>query len=132
MADNDRVEYVSNDLDPGQQSAAQANRSEWYPGKAVSREGDMNWERDSRIPQGTPAFDGEAAGPVEMNRTRVVKLGRGSVSDQTVLPPTVEGTCVESVSDPFISGTHEVDETEYRDNLAEQERLAGNDNIKGA
>lgn len=132
MATNERVQYVSNDLDVGQQSASQANRTEWYPGKAVSREGDMNWEKDYRIPQGTPAFDGEAAGPVEMNRTRVIKLGRNSVSDQTVLPPTVEGTCVESVITPHISGTHELEQTEYRDNLAEQERRAGNDNIKGA
>lgn len=132
MADNDRVEYISNDLDAGQQAPSQANRTEWYPGKAESREGDMNWEKDSRIPQGTPAFDGEGAGPVEMNRTRVVKLGRNTVSDQTLLAPTVEGTCVKSVADDYISGTHEVEETEYRDNLAEQERLAGNDNIKGA
>ena len=132
MADNERVEYVSNDLDPQQQSVAQANRSEWYPGKASSREGDMNWERDSRIPQGTPAFDGESAGPVEMNRTRVVKLGRNTVSDQVVLAPTVESTRVEAVTDEYISGTHTVQETEQPDDLADRERLAGNDNIKGA
>jgi len=132
MATNERVQYVSNDLDPQQQSVAQANRTEWYPGKASSREGDMNWERDNRIPQGTPAFGGEAAGPVEMNRTRVVKLDRNTVSDQTVLPPTVDSTRVEAVTTDFVSGTHTVQETEYRDDLAEQERLAGNDNIKGA
>jgi len=132
MADNERVVTVSNDLDAGQQSAAQANRTEWYPGKATSRENDMNWERDKRIPQGTPAFDGEAAGPVEMNRTRVVKLHRNTVSDQTVLSPTVLSTRVEAVSTDFVNGTHTVQETENPDNLAERERLAGNDNIKGA
>ena len=132
MATNERVEIISNDLDPQQQSAAQASRTEWYPGKAESREGDMNWERDNRIPQGTPAFNGEAAGPVEMNRTRVVKLGRNSVSDQTVLSPTVESTRVEAVTDEYVSGTHTVQETEQPGNLSERERLAGNDNIKGA
>jgi hypothetical protein len=132
MADNERVAVVSNDLDPQQQSVAQANRTEWYPGKAVSREGDMNWERDKRIPQGTPAFDGEAAGPVEMNRTRVVKLHRNTVSDQTVLAPTVESVRVEAVTDDYISGTNTVQETENPPNLAERERRAGNDNIKGA
>ena len=132
MADNERVAIVSNDLDPQQQSVAQASRTEWYPGKAVSREGDMNWERDKRIPQGTPAFDGEGAGPVEMNRTRVIKLHRNTVSDQTVLAPTVLSHRVEAVADDYISGTHEVDEMEYRDDLAEQERRAGNDNIEGA
>lgn len=132
MAVNERVEIVSNDLDPQQQSVAQSARTQWYPGKASSREGDMNWERDKRIPQGTPAFDGEAAGPVEMNRTRVVKLHRNTVSDQTVLTPTVEGIRVEAVADDYISGTHTVQETENPPNLAERERLAGNDNIKGA
>ena len=132
MAVNERVEVVSNDLDPQQQSVAQSARTQWYPGKAVSREGDMNWERDKRIPQGTPAFDGEAAGPVEMNRTRVVKLGRNTVSDQTVLAPTVLSTRVEAVTDDYISGTNTVKETENPDNLAERERRAGNDNIKGA
>ncbi len=132
MSVNERVAIVTNDLDAGQQAPASSNRTEWYPGKASSREGDMNWERDYRVPQGTPAFDGEAAGPVEMNRTRVVKLGRNTVSDQTVLAPTVESHRVEAVADDYIAGTHEVDETEYRDDLAEQERLAGNDNIRGA
>jgi len=132
MATNERVAYVSNDLAPGQQAPSQANRTEWYPGKATSREGDMNWEKDNRIPQGTPAFDGEAAGPVEMNRTRVVKLDRNTVSDQTVLAPTVLSTRVEAVSSDFVSGTNTVEETENPSNLAERERLAGNDNIVGA
>jgi hypothetical protein len=132
MADNERVAVVSNDLDPQQQSVAQANRTEWYPGKATSRPGDMNWERDKRIPQGSPAFDGEGAGPVEMNRTRVVKLHRNTVSDQEVLAPVVTGTKVESVTTNFVSGSHTVTETETPDSLAERERLAGNDNIKGA
>lgn len=132
MAVNERVEVISNDLDPQQQSVAQAARTQWYPGKASSREGDMNWERDNRIPQGTPAFGGEAAGPVEMNRTRIVKLHRNTVSDQTVLAPTVLSTRVEAVATDFVSGTHTVQETENPSNLAERERLAGNDNIKGA
>lgn len=133
MADNDRVEYVSNDIAPGQQAPSQANRSNFVPGTSgAGNPQDANWPKDHRIPQGTPAFDGEAAGPVEMERTRVVKLGRNSVSDQEILAPTVTGNRVEAVTTPHVSGTHEVEETETIEDLAERERLAGNDNIKGA
>jgi hypothetical protein len=130
MAENDRVDYVTNDLGAGQQAPAQANRTEFYPGKATSREGDMNWEKDSRIPQGTPAFDGEAVGPVEMERSRVVKLHRNTVCDQTIPAPTVLSTKVEAVTTDSVCGTHEVDETETIDTPVE--KLSGYDNIKGA
>ena len=105
MAVNERVEIDSGDVRHEQLAPSQANRTEWYPGKASSREGDMNWERDSRMPTGTPAFGGEAAGPVEMERVRVVKLGRNIVSDQTVLAPTVTGTRVETVCETGVNGT---------------------------
>jgi hypothetical protein len=133
MADNERVVYQSGDIAPGQLAPSQANRTNFVPGTSgPGREDEANWPKDHRIPTGTPAFDGEAAGPVEMERTRVVKLHRNTVSDQTVLQPTVLGNCVEAVTTPNISGTHVVEETEQPDNLAERERLAGNDNIKGA
>jgi len=132
MAVNERVEIISGDVRHEQLAPAQANRTEWYPGKAVSREGDMNWERDNRIPTGTPAFDGEAAGPVEMERIRVVKLGRNTVSDQTVLAPVVLGVRVETRVEAGVSGTDTVIDTEQPPNLIERERNAGNDNIAGA
>jgi len=133
MADNDRVVVVSNDIAPGQQAPSQAARTNFVPGTSgPGRENDANWPKDHRIPQGTPAFDGEAAGPVEMNRTRVVKLHRNTVCDQEQLAPTVTGNKVESVTTPHVCGTHEVEETETIEDLAERERLAGNDNIKGA
>ena len=84
MATNERVDYARGDIDPGQQSVAQANRTNFTPGKATGLAGDMNWPKDHRIPTGTPAFSGEAAGPVEMSRSRVVKLGRNVVSDQVL------------------------------------------------
>ena len=142
MADNERVVIVSNDLDPQQQSVAQANRTEWYPGKATSREGDMNWERDKRIPQGTPAFGGEAAGPVEMNRTRVVKLHRNTVSDQVLhgndgVFPHTEAPETTVIDDDATWGTgpdpeHTVTPVEENEADGRYERHAGNDNIKGA
>lgn len=84
MATNDRVTVTTNDITHGQQAASQAARTSFTPGKATSRQGDMNWEKDFRIPQGTPAFSGEAAGPVEMNRVRSSLIGRGIVSDQAL------------------------------------------------
>jgi len=133
MADNERVEYISNDLSAGQQAPSQANRTNFVPGTSgAGRVNDANWPKDFRIPQGTPAFDGEAAGPVEMNRTRVVKLGRNTVSDQTVLAPVVTGTRVETVCETGVSGENTTTDTVQPPNLADRERLAGNDNIKGA
>ena len=133
MADNDRVVVESGDIAYGQKAPSQAGRTNYVPGTSgAGNPQEANWPRDFRIPTGTPAFDGEAAGPVEMEYTRVVKLGRNIVCDQTVLPPTVTGMRVDAVSTPYVSGTSEVTETETREDLAEQERLAGNDNIKGA
>lgn len=132
MAANDRIEVRSGDIAHEQLAPAQASRTEWYPGKAVSREGDMNWERDSRIPTSTPAFGGEAAGPVEMERVRIAKLGRGVVSDQTVLAPVVTGVRVETRSEVGVNGTDTVTDTLQPPRLADQERQAGSDWVKGA
>ena len=131
MAVNERVVYDSGDIRHEQLSPAQANRTEWYPGKAVSRPGDMNWERDSRIPTGTPAFGGEILGPVKMVRERVVKLGRNIVSDQTVLSPIVTGTRVETRHEEGVSGTDTVTDTLQPSNLSVRERKTGFDNIEG-
>jgi hypothetical protein len=133
MATNERVDYTSNDLYAGQQAASQSLRTNFTPGKATGQAGDMNWPTDFRIPQGTPAFDGESAGPVEMSRSRVVKLGRNIVCDQVIAAPTVESIRVEAASDPFLyNGTDTVQETEYRDDIAGEERKTGGDRIAGA
>ena len=130
MAVNERVENISNDLDAGQQSASQASRTNFSPGKATGRAGDMNWPTDYKIPTGTPAFDGEAAGPVEMNRTRVFKLGRNIICDQVLPLPTITGTRVETVEETGVTGTNTTTDTEIpvdTDGIG-----TGNDNIKGA
>lgn len=132
MATNDRIEVNSGDVAAGQLAPAQAARTSFTPGKATSKPGDMNWPKDFRIPTGTPAFDGEAAGPVQMQRTRITKLGRNIVSDQTVLAPVVTGTRVETRNEDGINGTDTVTDTVTSPNLADRERQAGNDNIVGA
>jgi hypothetical protein len=132
MAINERVQYDSGDIVHGQLAPSQAARTSFTPGKAASRPGDMNWPKDFRIPTGTPAFDREAAGPVDMLRTRVVKLHRGTVSDQTVLAPVVSGTRVETRDEDGLHGTSTTQDTVNPPNLTERERQAGNDNIEGA
>lgn len=129
---NERVEYVSGDIAAGQLAPSQAARTNFTPGKATSKPGDQNWPKDFRIPTGTPAFDGEAAGPVEMQRTRIVKLGRNTVSDQILLAPVVKGVRVESKQENGVCGTNVTTDTENPPNLANRERVAGNDNIAGA
>ena len=85
MADNERIQWSFYDI--YYQQFAQSNRTEYYPGKASSRELDMNWEKDFRIPTGTPAFDEAVQGSVEMQRVRIIKTGRNSVSDMTIPAP---------------------------------------------
>lgn len=92
------VNYVSNDISHEQQSPNKAARTQFTPGKRSSRPNDQNWPEDFRIPTGTPAFDGEAAGPVEMQRNRWVKLGHNIVGDQEINEP-VAGTPVTTVID---------------------------------
>jgi hypothetical protein len=84
MAMNERIEITSNDLSAAQQAPSQASRVNFTPGKATGKIGDMNWTKDYRVPTGTPAFDGESAGPATVTRVRVVKLGRNTVCDQTL------------------------------------------------
>jgi hypothetical protein len=88
MADNERVEWKSYDIN--YQQYAQSARTEYYPGKASSRQNDMNWERDIRIPTGTPAFDEAVNGSVKVERVRVIKTGRNTVSDMTVPAPSCD------------------------------------------
>ena len=92
----------------------------------------MNFEKDNRIPTGTPAFGGEAAGPVEMERSRVVKLGRNIVCDQTLPVPVVLDSRLETVVETGVVGASMVDDTELPKNMAEVERRTGYDEIKGA
>jgi hypothetical protein len=132
MAYNDRIEVDSGDISHEQLAPSQSGRTKWYPGKATSRPNDMNWEKDKRIPTGTPAFSGEAAGPVNMERVRVTKLGRNIVCDQTVLAPVVTGVRVETRCEEGINGENTTIDTANPPNLADRERQAGHDWIKGA
>lgn len=129
---NERVEYVSGDIAAGQLAPSQSARTNFTPGKALSKPDDQNWPKDFRIPTGTPAFDGEAAGPVQMQRTRIVKLGRNIICDQQVLAPVVVGVRAESRQEAGICGTNVTIDTENPPNLADRERTAGNDSIIGA
>ena len=129
---NDRIVVDSGDVAYGQLAPAQSARTNFTPGKADGKPQDMNWPTDFRIPTGTPAFGGEAEGPVLMERERVVKLGRGVVCDQTVLAPVVTGTRVETRTEPGVSGTDTVTDTLQPPNLADRERRTGFDNIAGA
>jgi len=67
-----------------------------------------------------------------MERVRVVKLGRNIVCDQTVLSPVAAGVRVETRCEEGVSGTNTVQDTVNPANLANQERIAGNDRVKGA
>lgn len=132
MAMNDRVEILTGDIRHEQLAPVQANRTMFTPGKISSQPLDENWPKDNRIPTGTPAFNGEAAGPVQMVRSRVEKLGRGIICDQTLPIPTISDTRVETRIEEGIVGASVVDDTVLPTRLAEVEQKTGYDNIEGA
>ena len=90
MANNERIQYNSYDIN--YQQYVQSNRTNFYPGRASARAGSMNWEKDFRIPTGTPAFDESVNGPVQMQRVRIIKLNRNTVSDVTIPVPQFDGS----------------------------------------
>ena len=136
MATNERLEVVSGDIAAGQLASSQSARTEFVPGKATSRVGDMNWEKDFRIPTGTPAFDGESAGPVKMARSRVVKLGRNIIDDQTVAAPVTSATKTTTITAPAVWGAtvpvSVVTPTNTQVLNGKQECAAGGDSIASA
>jgi len=136
MALNDRIETNSGDISAGQLAPKQAARTMFTPGKATSNPGDENWPKDHRIPTGTPAFSGEAAGPVQMNRMRAVKLGRNIVSDQEVIAPIAGANKTTTITAPAVRGAtvpvSVVTPTNTQAVNGQQERKAGDDNIVGA
>jgi hypothetical protein len=133
---NTRVEYLSGDVGAGQLAPSQANRTNFTPGTTTARANDMNWPTDFRIPTGTPAFDGEAAGPVLIERSRVVLTGRNTVSDVTIFAPVAGTPGVTTITDTAtwgsVSPTSTLTPTDTQVVDGRQERRAGYDNIKGA
>jgi hypothetical protein len=83
MAANERVEYTIKDI--SHEQFAQVGRTMFTPGKATSLPNDMNWPLERKIPVGTPVFAEATHGPLDMTRVRIIKLGRNSVSDQTLV-----------------------------------------------
>ena len=132
MAINDRVEVLSGDVDYGELAPSKAGRTMFTPGKITSKPDDMNWPKTNRIPTSTPAFNGEAAGPVEMERSRVVKLGRNIICDQTLPIPVVLDSRLETRVEVGVVGASLVDDTELPKNVTDVEKKTGYDNIKGA
>ena len=137
MAVNERVQWDINDLRYGQLAPSQAARTNFAPGKASGRPDDMNWPKDFRVPVGVRRLEVPTPGPLEVERVRIVKLHRGTVSDQTVLPPNVTGTeTVTIVSDKeWGSGNHPehvLTETDAAPDPVALERMAGYDWAKGA
>lgn len=124
------VNYISGDISHEQLSPNKAGRTAFTPGKATSRPNDENWPEDFRIPTGTPAFDGEAAGPVEMSRNRFVKLGRNIVGDQEINAPEA-GTPVTTVIDSQpVWGTGNIPEYELTPTTTEEVNVAGHQREK--
>jgi len=136
MAVNERLQWNHNDLYYGQLAPSQAARVEFTPGKATSRAGDMNWPTGFRAPVGLRALELPTKGPLEVERVRVLKLHRGSISDQTIPAPTVTGTKTVTITSPEEWGAdtpqHVLTKTETAEAPAELERKAGNDWAKGA
>jgi len=85
MAANDRLQWTFKDI--GYQQFVQSGRTQFTPGKAISKAQDQNWPVDFRIPTGNLAFDEQSSGPVEMRRVRVLKLERNVICDVVISAP---------------------------------------------
>jgi hypothetical protein len=136
MPVNDKVVVVSGDVQYGQLAPSQENRINFTPGKVTARPDDMNWPKDYRIPTGTPAFDGESAGPVNMARSRTVKLGRGIIGDQEITAPIAHANKTTTITDPtrwgVVTPVSVLTPTDTQNVNGGSEKQVGNDNIAGA
>jgi hypothetical protein len=84
MATNERIEYGIKDIGHNQLAPSQGFRTMFTPGKAASLAGDMNWPKEFKVPQSGDTLSERTSGPADMTRVRVIKLGRNTVSDQTL------------------------------------------------
>ena len=125
MAVNDRQVYTSGDV--AHEQSAQANRTQFTPGKATSAAMDQNWPVEFKIPTGNPNFEASGGDAALVKRRRVVLLGRNTVSDQTITAPSVTHVQAASEQGSGHSGTSSFDATTTQENDGRHEREAGND-----
>jgi hypothetical protein len=134
MATNERVDYSRIDIDYAQKATSQANRANWTPGTTGSRQGDAVFQ-DFAIPTSNTALD--VSGPVEMERKRIVKLGRNIVSDQVIAAPVSDTPVTVTIDDDRVWGTgadpeYTITPTDTQNANGKQERTAGYDWPEGA
>jgi len=119
------VNYISGDVGHEQLSPNKSGRTHFTPGKASSSPNDENWPEDFRIPTGTPAFDGESSGPVEIERNRLVKLGQNIIGGQEINPPQTEAPITTSIDKQSAWGTGNIPEHELTPTVTEEFNVAG-------
>jgi hypothetical protein len=99
MSVNERVQYDIKDIGHNQLAPSQSERTEFTPGKARSKALDMNWPKEFKVPQSGYSLSERTSGPADMTRVRVVKLGRGSVSDQVLVSVPIDPLNTTQVND---------------------------------
>jgi hypothetical protein len=136
MAVNERVQYDINDIPHEQLAPSKSARTSFTAGKATSQPLDDNWPTEFRIPTGNLVFDEASNGPTEVTRVRIIKLGRNTVSDQTLVLPDPSTPIVTTITDAAVWGatvpTHTVTPIEVQDNSGVPERTSGYDWASGA
>jgi len=127
MADNERIEWKFGDINYQQLAPSQANRTQFTPGKRTSRPLDTNWPKDYKIPVGNRTLEPLDEGPVTMERVRVIKLHRNTVSDQMVAPPVSRTVPDKVAPDEQLAGYYYDWETQTQENDGTSERTSGYD-----
>lgn len=127
MSKNEKVNYISGDISHEQLSPIKKDQTMFTPGKKFSFSGDQNWPQEYDIPL-------TGVRGLKVERSRVVKLGRGIINDQDLRSPSVLKTRVESYdsSSGGLSGVHTITETNTEKNLASVEKTTGSDIVKEA
>lgn len=92
MATNERVENTFQGVPFQQEAAAFTNRTDFTPGKAPTGKSNEanaeNWPKDFEVKTGVSAIDNGGG----IDYTRVFKIDRATMCDQTIPAPTVEDT----------------------------------------
>lgn len=133
MADNTRIVYTTDDqkTDYLADSVAQANRSYFTPGKAISgtpgdaQKYEMEWPVEFPIKVGNSFVDSQGT-----RQIRVIKTGRGTVCDQTVLDPVSEGTEFVADDSGSVAGEHTFTDNANVELDGTNERNSGYDGVQ--
>jgi hypothetical protein len=122
-----KIRITTTDIAWQQNAPAQADRTNYTPGKANAPIGEMTFPRDFRVYTGNPVVDGiRGVGAKGMAYSRTIDLERQTVCDHEVKTPNVSMTASNTMSSWSITGSFSHAITDAPPVLPDLGRPAGN------